>query len=62
MRLSETEIHEYARQLLDAHGYKAEVEAAQKACTCEEQGDNEQAETWRRVEKALRLMRGPNES
>ena len=59
MRMSETEIYEYARQLLDAHGDRAEVEAAQMACSCEEQGNNELAQNWRRVEKALRLMRGP---
>jgi hypothetical protein len=62
MRMSETDIYEYARQLLDAHGDKAEVEAAQMARSCEEQGNNELAQNWRRVEKALRLMRGPNES
>ena len=62
MRMQETEIHDYARQLFEAHGDKAVVEAAQKACSCEQQGDGEQAETWRRVEAALKLMCGPHES
>ena len=62
MRMQEAEIHDYARQLLEAHGDKAVVEAAQKACSCEAQGNAEQAETWRRVEAALKLMRGPHES
>jgi hypothetical protein len=57
-----TEIEEYARQLLEAHGAKAIVEAAQKARTFAERGDTEQAETWRRIEAALILMRGPHES
>jgi hypothetical protein len=57
-----TDIHDYARQLLDAHGFKAIAEAAQKAQAFEARGDAEQAETWRRIEQALLLMRGPNES
>ena len=44
-----TEIQEYARQLLQAHGAKAIAEAAQKAVASEKRGDKEQAQTWRRV-------------
>jgi hypothetical protein len=62
MQLRETDIQDYARQLLDAHGDKAVAEAAQKALACKEQGDDEQAETWRHVEAALKMMRGPHES
>ena len=47
MRMQEMEIHDYARQLLDAHGDKAVAEAAQKASALEKQGNNEQAENWR---------------
>jgi hypothetical protein len=57
-----TEIQEYAQQLLEAHGLKAIAEAAQKARAYEDRGDTEQAQTWRQVEAALLLMRGPNES
>ncbi|HYY36445.1 MAG TPA: hypothetical protein VE801_01805 [Xanthobacteraceae bacterium] len=60
--MKEIDIHDYARQLLDAHGDKAVVEAAQKACTLEQQGQTEQAETWRHIEAALKQMRGPHES
>ncbi len=60
--MQETEIQDYARQLLDAHGDKALAEAAQKACSYEEKGDNEEAETWRRIEAAIKLMRGPHVS
>jgi hypothetical protein len=61
MRMQEIDVFDYARQLLEAHGDKAVAEAAQKACALEEQGQNEQAETWRRVEAALKQMRGPHE-
>jgi hypothetical protein len=62
MRMGEIEIHDYARQLLDAHGEMAIVEAAQKARTFEEKGQTEEAETWRAIEAALKLMRGPHVS
>jgi hypothetical protein len=62
MRMQEIEIHDYARQLLEAHGDKAVAEAAQKAAALEKQGQSEQAETWRHIEAALKLMRGPHES
>jgi hypothetical protein len=56
------EIQDYARQLFQAHGFQAIAEAAQKARTFEQQGDNEQARTWRSIEAALLQMRGPHES
>jgi hypothetical protein len=62
MRMGELEINDYARQLLDAHGSRAIVEAAQKAYGYEEKGQTEEAETWRRIEAALKFMRGPNAS
>jgi len=62
MRMEEIDIHDYARQLLEAHGDKAVAEAAQKACACEKQGASEEADTWRHIEAALKAMRGPHES
>jgi hypothetical protein len=62
MRIGETEIDDYARQLLEAHGDMAVFEAAQKACDCEEKGQSEEAETWRHIEATLKLMRGPHVS
>jgi hypothetical protein len=56
------EVHDYARQLLEAQGFKAIAEAAQKARAFEQQGNNEQAQTRRRIEAALMQMRGPHES
>ena len=41
MKMDEINIHDYARQLLDAHGAQAVVEAARKARDCEQQGENE---------------------
>jgi hypothetical protein len=57
--LTEVEIFDYAGRLFEARGAKAIAETAQKAATLEQQGDNEQARTWRRIESAMRSMRGP---
>jgi hypothetical protein len=62
LRMQEIDIHDYARQLLDAHGDRAVVEAAQKASALEQQGQSEQTQTWRQIEAALKLMRGPHVS
>ena len=62
MRMEEIEIYDYARQLLEAHGEMAVVEAAQKARNFEEKGQTEDAETWRSIEAALKMMRGPHVS
>ena len=62
MRMQESEVYDYARQLLEAHGDKAVAEAAQKASALEQQGESENAETWRHIEAALKLIRGPRES
>ena len=59
--MNEHEIHDYARQLLEAHGAKAVTEAAQKAVSFERRGNSEESNTWRRIEAALKLMRGPHE-
>jgi hypothetical protein len=62
MRIKEIEIHEYAKQLLEVHGDRAVAEAAQKALAFEMQNNKEEADTWRHIEAALKLMRGPHES
>jgi hypothetical protein len=58
MRMGELEIREYARQLLETQGERAIVEAAQKAYRYETKRQTEEAETWRHIEAALKLMRG----
>jgi len=55
-------IAEYARSLYNAHGDKAELEAAQKAKQCEEQGDTDEAETWQAIRRAIGEIRGAHES
>jgi hypothetical protein len=62
MRMGEIEIHDYARQMLDAYGDRAIVTAAQRACRYEEKGQTEDAETWRHIESVQKLMRGPHVS
>ena len=56
------DIEEHARKLREARGDLALAQAAQKARDFEQQGDTKQAETWRRIEAALRLMQGPRVS
>jgi hypothetical protein len=60
--MKQTELYDYARQLLEARGANAVAEAAQNACVFERQDQSEQAETWRHIEAALKLMRGPHQS
>lgn len=60
--MREIEIHSYARQLLEAHGAQAIAEAAQKAADLETKGEVELAKTWRHIEQAMKLMRGPHQS
>jgi hypothetical protein len=55
-------IHEHARRLVNAHGDKAELEAPQKAAECERQGEKRQAVDWRRIQAAIKELRGPHVS
>ena len=55
-------IAEYAHSLYDAHGEKAEAEAAQKAKTHEEAGETKEARDWRSIRNAIRELRGAHES
>ncbi len=57
-----TRIAEYARQLLDAHGDKAEAEAAQKAAGFQAADDPIQAGHWQKIRAAIAEMRGPHVS
>ena len=51
-------IAEYARSLFDAHGDKAELEAARKAKECREAGDVAEAENWEAIRRAVSEIRG----
>jgi hypothetical protein len=55
-----SEIRDYTRRLFGIHGDQAEFEAAQRAVTCERQGERDQARDWRRIQAALKEMRGPH--
>ena len=60
--MNSKEIHDYARRFVGAHGDKAELEAAQKAAECERQGQEDQAADWRKIQAAIKEMRGPHAS
>ncbi len=60
MRMAD--VHDYARQMLDAYGDKAELMAEQRAVKAEDGGNKTEAETWRRVRAALKEMRGAHVS
>ena len=57
-----SKITEYAHALYDAHGDKAEFEAAQKARVLRDRGKLAEAETWHSIRKAISEMRGVRES
>lgn len=56
------QVHSIAKRLYEAHGLKAEVEAAQKLQEAEQSGDEEQQELWRRVRAAVQDMKGAHTS
>jgi hypothetical protein len=60
--ISETQIHTIARQMIEKHGFEAIAQAAEKAQRCESMGDMEEANEWRHIRDAMRLMRGPHQS
>ncbi len=47
----------FAEALVFVHGKHAESEAARHAALCEKSGDTETAETWRKVQLAVRDLR-----
>ncbi len=49
----------FAEALVFVHGMRAESEAALHAALCEKSGDMETAETWRRVQRAVRDQAKP---
>jgi hypothetical protein len=60
--MNAADISALARYLFETHGAKAIAEAAQKAASFQDAGDEEQSKDWRRVEAVLWEMRGPHES
>ena len=56
-----SEIETYARQLFDQMGAKSIAHAAQKATSAAQEGKDDDAQNWRRIEEALMNMRGPHQ-
>ena len=61
MMTSQTQIHTIARQMFEKHGTGA-IAAARLALACERKGEAEEAEEWRHIEDAMKMMRGPHQS
>ena len=60
--MNATDISAIAHHLLETQGARAIAEAAQKADSFSQAGDEEQAKTWQRVEALLREMRGARQT
>jgi hypothetical protein len=60
--ISEMKIHTIARQMYEKHGAAAIAQAAQNAIACESRGETEEAQEWRHLEDAMKMMRGPHQS
>ena len=54
-----SEIIQYARNLYDAHGDKAEAEAARKAAAAKDGGNLDDAATWEKIRLHIKELRGP---
>lgn len=59
--MSQTQIHSVARQMFEKHGAEAIAQAAQNAIACEKKGDSDEANEWRHLEEAMKMMRGPHQ-
>lgn len=57
-----TQVVEFARQLIDARGDRAEAEAALRMREAEAKGDRAAAESWRKVRAAIHELRPPHVS
>ena len=53
------DLNQFAEALVFVHGKMAEAEAARHAQLCERSGDPETAETWRKLQSAVRDLARP---
>jgi hypothetical protein len=60
--MSEMQVHTIARQMFEKHGPAAIAQAAERAQACERDGDADEAQEWRHIEEAMKMMRGPHQS
>ena len=51
------DLSQFAEALVFVHGSRAESEAARHAALCERSGDSDTAETWRKLQAAVRNYR-----
>jgi|GEM_PF-659576 len=61
-RMNAVQTAEYAHALYSVHGDKAEAEAARKMRECEQAENPEKARDWLAIRRAIRSIRGPNQS
>jgi hypothetical protein len=57
--MQHSEIVQYARSLYDAHGDRAEAEAARKSSRFAAAGETEEARTWEKIRLHIKELRGP---
>jgi hypothetical protein len=62
MNANTTDVSAVARHLFETQGAKSIAQAADKAASFDQAGDKDQAAFWRRIEGALREMRGPRQT
>lgn len=60
--MNTADVSAFAHHLFETQGAKAIAEAAQKAASFDDAGDEAQAKFWRRVEAVLLEIRGPRQS
>lgn len=53
------ELIQYAHALYEAHGDKAEAEAAQKSAAAKAEGKAEDAAKWDKIRAHIKELRGP---
>jgi len=57
-----TQVVEFARQLLDARGDQAVIEASRRIRQAEQKGDAAEASSWKRIRSAIQELRPPHVS
>lgn len=60
--MQHADLVQYARSLYDAHGDKAEAEAAQKAAAARDAGKAEDAEKWEKIRLHIKELRGARQT
>ncbi len=60
--MRKSDAHEYAWQLMQSFGEKAEVEASRREREAQTAGRADEVENWERIRAAIREHRGAHES